>query len=425
MNNRTEKREMKIAIIGGGAAGMMAAATLLEEVVDAEIHLFEKNNVLGKKVSISGGGRCNVTTGINDKNILLSKYTRGSKFLIPAFGLFPPDKVFKWFEEQGIPLKIKNDLRVFPKSDNGKDVVKLFEDLFKNKIKVHLDLSIESIEPTEKGFTLTTKNGKDCFGIVVITSGGNAYRHTGSTGDGYDFAKSCKHSITKLGPSLNSFEVKEDWCKELAGISLENAKLITNTNKEKTSAVGPFLFTHFGISGPVTFAFSSNTAFEKIDKKCPLKIGLIPNAEYNFNSLDKLLQNLIAENGAKQIINIISELTTRRLAEEILKISKINKDKKSAEIKKEERNEISHLLSGKLELNLIARRSGDEFVTAGGVDLNEVNRKTMESKILPNLYFAGEVLDIDGLTGGFNLQSAWATGRLAGTSIARKLKIEN
>jgi len=409
----------KIAIIGGGAAGMIAAATLIEEKVDAEIHLFEKNNILGKKVSISGGGRCNVTTGITDKNTLLSKYTRGSKFLIPAFGLFPPDKVFKWFEEKGVPLKIEDDLRVFPQSDNGKDIVKLFENLFKNKIKVHLESSIESID---KGFIVKTKNEKDFFDVVVITSGGNAYRHTGSTGDGYDFAKSCKHSITALGPSLNSFEVKEEWCKELAGISLENAKLITSTNKEKLSASGPFLFTHFGISGPVTFAFSSKTAFNKVDKNNPLKINLIPNVEYEFNSLDRLLQTLIAENGAKQIITIISELTTRRLAEEILKIAKINKEKKSAEVKKEERNEISHLLTGKLELNLISRRSGDEFVTAGGVDLNEVNRKTMESKILPNLYFAGEVLDIDGLTGGFNLQSAWATGRLAGISIARKLR---
>ena len=217
---------MKIAIIGGGAAGMMTAATLLEKGVNAEIHLFETNNALGKKVSISGGGRCNITTGITDRNILLSKYTRGTKFLIPSFYEFPPSKVMSWFESKGVPLKVEDDLRVFPKSDIGTDVIKVFEKLFKDKVVIHLNEPVTKlIPPSEKKFHLETKNNSYSFNIVIITSGGNAYRHTGSKGDGYNFAKSCNHTITKLGPSLNSFEVKQGWCKKLRGISLPNAKL--------------------------------------------------------------------------------------------------------------------------------------------------------------------------------------------------------
>lgn len=416
----------RIAIIGGGAAGMIAAATLLEENTNTDIYLFDKNPVLGKKVSISGGGRCNVTTGITDKNTLLSKYIRGSKFLIPAINTFPPEKVFKWFEDHNVPLKIEKDLRVFPQSDIGSDIVKVFETLFKKKIHTCLNETIKSLEPNANDFHIETNKNKYSFNIVLITSGGNAYKHTGSSGDGYDFAKACGHTITKLGPSLNSFEVKENWCKELSGISLESVKLETlSENKTKISASGPFLFTHFGISGPVTFTLSSHLAFNKISKETPITISLFPYSKENFDTWNNKLLNIISENSKKQINHILSEILPKRLSEEVLKIANIKADKKGNEISKEERKKISHLLSGELKLTLISRRPGDEFVTAGGVSLEEVNKKTMESKLTPNLYFAGEVLDIDGLTGGFNLQSSWATGRLAGISIAKKLKIKN
>lgn len=413
---------MKIAIIGGGAAGMMAAATLLEKGVNAEIHLFETNNILGKKVSISGGGRCNVTTGITDRNILLSKYTRGSKFLIPSFYEFPPDKVMSWFESKGIPLKTEADLRVFPKSDIGTDVIKVFEKLFKNRVMIHLNESVAKLtSPSEKEFCLETKKNSYSFNIVIITSGGNAYRHTGSKGDGYNFAKSCNHTITKLGPSLNSFEVKQEWCKKLAGISLPNTKLeYLQRDKSKISAIGPFLFTHFGISGPVTFALSSHLAFEEISKENPKEISFIPVANSNFDFWNKELLDAFLQS-KKQVKHIISNYLPKRLAYEVLTLCKVNPDKKSSEVSKEERKNIVKAFSSEMKLTLINRMKGDEFVTAGGVTLDEINKNTMESKITPNLYFAGEVLDVDGLTGGFNLQSAWATGRLAGLSIAKKL----
>ena len=418
---------MKIAIIGGGAAGMMVAATLVEKDVNAEIHLFESNNILGKKVSISGGGRCNVTTGITDRQILLSKYTRGAKFLIPSFYEFPPEKVILWFETKGVPLKVEDDFRVFPKSDTGSDIIKTFEKIFKNRIFIHLNESVKNLTLlSEKKFHLETKDKSYNFDIVIITSGGNAYRHTGSKGDGYNFALSCNHTITKLGPSLNSFQLKEDWCKKLAGVSLLDAKLEFIKNaKSKISITGPFLFTHFGISGPVTFALSSHLAFEEISKESPKEISFIPTANSAFDFWNKELLDIFSKSPKKQIKHIISSYIPKRLAYEILTLAKVNPEKESSVITKEERKNIAKAFSGEIKLTLISRMKGDEFVTAGGVALDEINKNTMESKITPNLYFAGEVLDVDGLTGGFNLQSAWATGRLAGLSIAKKLKSQN
>ncbi len=415
---------MKIAIIGGGAAGMMVAATLLEKRINAEIYLFESNNVLGKKVSISGGGRCNVTTGITDRNILLSKYTRGSKFLIPAFYEFPPEKVMSWFEAKGVSLKTEEDLRVFPKSNIGTDIIKVFEKIFKNRISLHLNESVKTLTLLPEGrFYLETKDKFYNFNLAIITSGGNAYRHTGSKGDGYSFARACNHTVTKLGPSLNSFEVKEKWCKELAGISLPDAKLeYIKKDKSKISVNGPFLFTHFGISGPVTFALSSHLAFEEISKDNSKEILFIPTQNSNFDFWNKELLDTFSKSPKKQVKHIISNYLPKRLVSEILNLCKVNADKKSSEVSKEERKKIARAFSGELKLTLISRMKGDEFVTAGGVNLSEINKNTMESKITKNLYFAGEVLDVDGLTGGFNLQSAWATGRLAGLSIEKHIK---
>lgn len=404
---------MKIAIIGGGAAGMMAAATLIENKATAEVHLFEKNKTLGSKVKISGGGRCNVTTGIRDRKTLLSKYPRGADFLKHTLGKFSPKACWNWFEEHGVPLKNEEDDRVFPISDNGEDVVKIFEKIITN---IHYQEPVENLKPINEKFELTTNQQTYNFDFVVITTGGNAFAHTGSTGDGYHFAKNCGHTIKELGPSLNSFETKEDWPKDLSGLSLENAELIHEEITEK----GPFLFTHFGITGPVTFALSARTAYKEVSVSTPLPISLKVDSQFNEAELSKELQESFQKNGAKQVINCMPKIP-KRLSEKILKICQIDPTQKCAELSKEHRQAIVKKLCGDLELNLIKRRPGDEFVTAGGVSLSEVDPKTMESKVTPNLYFAGEVLDFDGLTGGFNLQSSWATGRLAGQSILQKL----
>ncbi len=415
---------MKIAVIGGGAAGLMVISTLIEKKINAEIYLFEKNDVLGKKVSISGGGRCNVTTGITDKKELLLNYIRGNKFLIPALLAFSPEEVMNWFQGNGVPLKIEKDLRVFPKSDIGNDVVNLFYKIFKksSRVKLHILEAVKELRFFNEQFTIVTNEKEYDFDLVVITSGGNAYKHTGSTGDGYDFAKACGHTITSLGPSLNSFEAEEDWIKRLSGLSFPNAKLTFTLNGgKKKEVVGPVLFTHFGISGPAVFALSAHLAFSEISKLSPMKIKLNPSAVDHFDSYERKLMALILNNGARQIINTLSELLPKSFVEELLTMANVSKDKKSAEVSKNERNRICNLLSSGIEVTLISRRKGDEFVTAGGVCLSEVNNKTMQSKLNFNLYLAGEVLDIDGLTGGFNLQSAWATGRLAGINIAKRI----
>jgi predicted Rossmann fold flavoprotein len=389
---------MKIGIVGAGAAGLIAAASIKEKNPSAEILLFERNSRVGRKVAISGGGRCNVTTGITDPKILKSKYPRGADFLKYSFKVFPPEKVIDWFESRGVKLKCEKDMRIFPASNNAEEVVELFEKLIPETFK--LKESVQNITKYKDGFEITTSLNQYQVDKLILTTGGNAYSHTGSQGDGYNFAKQLGHTITDLGPSLNSFEVADDWAKNLSGLSL---KSITLQFKE-VSVVGDFLFTHFGVSGPAVFAFAANIPFIKIDKTNSLKISL------NFGFSVGELNQLIDLNGKKTILNVLSIKLPERLSRTILEGLGINSNTKAAEISKENRRKLCSI-----NLNLVNRRPGDEFVTAGGVELSEVNPKTMESRLTPSLFFAGELLNVDGYTGGFNLQASWATGRLAGT----------
>lgn len=417
---------MNIAIIGGGAAGMMVAATLAESAFDGTIHIFEKNPGLGKKVLISGGGRCNVTTGYTDTHLVESKYIRGSMFLRSAMAAFGPEKVFEWFETHGVPLKNEEDFRVFPRSDQGKDIVAVFEKLFAQyQVQVHFSEPVKQIVRLENGkFLLSTAKREESMDIVIVTTGGNAYRHTGSTGDGYDFAKACGHTITQLGPSLNSFEVRESWCKELSGISLSAASLVAIDPKTEV-ITGPFLFTHFGISGPMVFAFSAQIPFATITPQHPVTVRLYPLGYNNFDYWEHELLSLFQLSPGKTIANVLRTLLPKRLVTILIELADLDEAQPCHQMSKESRRKLAHFLSGELKVTLQARRPGDEFVTAGGVALDEVNRKTMESKLCPNLYFGGEVLDIDGVTGGFNLQVAWATGRLVGEAIIRKAKAQS
>ncbi|MDF2379396.1 MAG: aminoacetone oxidase family FAD-binding enzyme [Candidatus Gracilibacteria bacterium] len=414
----------KIAIIGAGAAGLMCAASLIEENTGAEIHLFEKNTILGSKVIISGGGRCNVTTGIRDKKELLSKYTRGSQFLKSAIGKFPPEKVYEWFEKQAVPLKTEKDQRVFPVSNDGKDIVRVFEKLFqKHEVKVHYKESVQKVMKAEDNqIDLRTDQDKYLFDYVVLTTGGNAYQHTGSTGDGYSFAKNFGHTVTPLGPSLNSFMTAEEWPKSISGLALPNAKLEAQADDGKTvKAEGPILFTHFGISGPALFALSSHLSFSKISNEHPIQISISARAEKSFQDWDKLIHEETQRRGAQQFQTFLKKHLQNRLVELILEQLDIEGIKKNSELSKIDRERVAHLLTGHLTLNAIKRRPGDEFVTAGGIVLDEINKKTMQSKLHSGLFFGGEIMNVDGVTGGFNLQASWATGRLAGKSIASML----
>lgn len=413
---------MRVAIIGGGAAGMMAAATINEQSPETEVFLIEKNDGLGKKVIISGGGRCNVTTGITDLKIVTKKYPRGEKFLISSMHGFSPEDVRAWFEAHGVSLKCEDDLRVFPVSNDGRDVVRAFEEIFSaTNTKILKKYSAQGIEQNtaHNGFIIHFKDQPslqaDC---VVLSLGGQAYRHTGSTGDGYNLAESLGHHITPLAPSLNSFITAESWPKIISGVSFEQATIIAKREK-KFSFTGPFLFTHRGISGPAVFALSSMIAFEDYSPKnpFPIFIDLLPDTNAD-NLLAEIKEN-IQKNPKKNFKTILHTYIPRSLVEIIEKEFILPLDKKSAEISNKEIQLVVEKLKG-LPVHAVGRGAGDEFVTAGGVKLEQVNPRTLESLICPNLYFAGEILAIDGFTGGFNLQAAWATGHAAGESIVNK-----
>ena len=407
---------MKIAIIGGGAAGMMAAAAALETNPDAELVLIEKNASLGQKVITSGGGRCNVTTGFADLRLILDRYPRGSKFLTSAMYAFPPEQVYQWMETHGVPLKTEEDLRVFPQSDNGKDIVKIFENLFqKNGTQLLLRHDVQKIEKSAAGFILHFKAHPSITADkIILTTGGQAYRHTGSTGDGYTFAESLGHSITSLAPSLNSFITKETWPKDLAGVSLQ--KVTLRAQKEKFT--GPILFTHRGLTGPAVFALSSLIAFEEYNPEHPLTLSIDLQPFLNQALLEAEVKTELAANPKKMFKNTLAKWMPKSLAATLCRLLSIDGEKNNCEIaKKDIQKTIEHIKN--LSLTLIGRGAGDEFVTAGGVELKEVDPRTLESKLVPGVYFAGEILNIDGFTGGYNLQCAWATGHLAGVSASK------
>lgn len=412
---------MRVAIIGGGAAGMMCAATLGELQSEAEVFLIEKNDALGKKVMITGGGRCNITTGLADIKTVLSKYPRGAKFLTSAIHRFSPAMVYEWFENHGLPLKCENDSRVFPQSNKGKDVVQLFESIFaRHGVKVLLDYSVEAIEHRPLEFVIHFKDQPAlAVDAVVIAVGGRAYGKTGSVGDGYALAKSLGHSITPLAPSLNSFVTKETWPKSVAGLSFVKAALTVENNK-KYAHTGPILFTHQGLTGPAVFALSSLVAFENYNEKQPLKLSVDLFPDVSLEDLEKDLFKSIREIPKKSFQYALCQYIPLKLVEIVCAEIKISPLKKNGDINKKELADAVKLLKH-LPLHIIGRGAGEEFVTAGGVELSEVNQRTMESKICPGLYLAGEILNIDGFTGGFNLQAAWATGYLAAESIAGSL----
>jgi len=411
---------MKVAIIGGGAAGLMAAATLQTARPDTEIFLIERNDGLGKKVIISGGGRCNVTTGIRDVRRLLNNYPRGGKFLTSAMYGFPPSEVYDWFESHGVPLMTQPDDRVFPRSNDGRDIVGIFEKMFRDSnVKVRLRADVGAIDKNAAGqFVVSFRNTAENLIVdkLILTTGGRAYAHTGSTGDGYAFARSMGHTITSLAPSLNSFTTREKWPAKLSGVSFAKAAISTGRDRSR-AYTGPFLFTHHGISGPAVFAVSSLVAFEDYSARNPLKISVDLFPDESKNELMARIDSATARAPARSLLNVIASLVPKSLAELCVAETAAPGAKKAAEAGKKNIAAVADWLKG-IPLTVVGRGAGDEFVTAGGVQRSEINPLTMESRICPGLYFAGEIMDIDGFTGGFNLQAAWATGRLAGMSAA-------
>ncbi|MFH2063212.1 MAG: NAD(P)/FAD-dependent oxidoreductase [bacterium] len=410
---------MKMAIIGGGAAGLMAAAAA-SETDGAEVTVLERNDAPGRKILLTGGGRCNLTTGLSDIREILARYPRGGRFLSSAMRRFPPSAVRDWFEGHGVPLKTEDDGRVFPRSDDGRDVVAVFERLLvPPRARIITAATVERVvRRTDGRFDVSVAGRPQPLSVdrTIIATGGRAYRQTGSTGDGYAFASSLGHTITRLDPSLSGLTVADGWITELSGLSFAQAKLTADSDRQ-LSWTGPFVFTHHGLSGPVAFALSALLAHRSFGPGNPLDltVDLFPNLSRD--ELHRKLADLLKDNARHSFRNVLSELVPKRLVAVACTSLGINPDRRAAEVGRRETRQATDWLKT-IPLHLSGRRAGEEFVTAGGVDLSEVNPSTMESKVCPGLFLAGEVLDIDGFTGGFNLQAAWCTGRLAGESAA-------
>lgn len=406
----------KVLVIGGGAAGMFAAIFAARN--GNEVCLLEKNEKLGKKIFITGKGRCNITNAC-DIDTLFGSVISNSKFLYSSFYGYTNEDVMEFFEEMGLKIKTERGERVFPESDHSSDVIgTLIKELQRLGVEICLRTEVKRILKDDRGFRgVILADGKQKFGdACIVATGGYSYQTTGSTGDGYRFAKEMGHEVSEILPALVPLNVKENYVKELQGLSLRNVEtVIYDGKKEVYRDFGEMLFTHYGVSGPLILSASSYITKKLKKKEMRLVIDLKP--ALSETQLDARVLRDFEDNKNKHFKNAIGKLFPSKLIPVMLLLSGIDPEKKVNEISKEERLGFVHLIKH-FELTITGTRDFTEaIVTQGGVKTKEINPSTMESKIVPGLYFAGEVLDLDALTGGFNLQIAWSTGYAAGSSI--------
>lgn len=402
----------QVIVVGGGAAGMMATICSAKE--GNQVVLLEKNEKLGKKLFITGKGRCNLTNA-GDIEDLMGHVVTNREFLYSAFYSFTNEQMMEWMEQWGCPVKVERGNRVFPLSDKSSDVIRAMErELRRQKVTVKLNTEVRCIL-TEGG----RASGVELKGPgtmradkVVIATGGMSYPSTGSTGDGYGFAKKAGHKVTHLDPALVPFNVDGTVCSRLQGLSLKNVEAsLYADGKRVYKEFGEMLFTHFGVSGPIIISASSYAVQHK-GKHLKFLIDLKP--ALSEEQLDQRLLRDFQENINKEFKNSLGKLLPKKLIPVILELSGIPEEKKIHEITKKERMRLIALLKA-VPLSVTSTRGFKEaIITHGGVDVKEINPSTMESKKVQGLYFAGEVLDLDALTGGYNLQIAWSTGYLAG-----------
>ena len=405
----------RIAVIGGGAAGLMAAYRAA--LSDNTVFLIERNDRPARKVMITGKGRCNVTNNC-DNNTLISNVTKNGKFLFSAFSAFSSADTMRFFEENGVPLKTERGNRVFPVSDKAVDIVDaLVAAVKKAGVKIIKGRAEEILSDGTAVSGVKLENG-DIISAdkVILATGGMSYSLTGSSGDGYKMAKNLGHSITELRPSLAPLTVHQGFCSSLSGLSLKNVTLsLYEEGKKKPvyEELGEMLFTHFGISGPLVLSASAHIKY--IGKKnYYVNIDLKP--ALSTEQLDKRILRDFEEQSNKDFINSLDSLLPKSLISVIVSQSGIEPRRKVNQISRQERQGLVELIKN-LRLDITGFRPIEEaIITSGGISLKEVNPSTMESKLLSGLYFAGEILDVDAYTGGFNLQIAFSTGFLAGES---------
>ncbi len=408
----------KVIVVGGGAAGMMAAISAADS--GAEVILIEKNEKLGKKVYITGKGRCNITNESDVEN-LLKNVRSNPKFLYSAFYTFDSYRMMEFLEGEGLKLKTERGNRVFPESDKSSDVIKtLKKALEKRKVKIVLNTKVLNIEIKDgicHGVIVQSgdKSGSYTADKVIVATGGCSYQSTGSTGDGYRFAKDADIKVTKCYPSLVPFNIGSDIPKRLQGLSLRNVKVtLSDKGKVLYEELGEMLFTHFGVSGPLVLS-ASTLASGKDVSQMELSIDLKP--ALSKEQLDERILRDFSENRNSYFKNSLSRLLPAKMIPVIVELSEIDEKKQVNNITKEERNRLVNLLKG-LTFKVESLRGFNEaIITKGGVSVKEINPGTMEAKKVKGLFFAGEVLDLDAVTGGYNLQIAWSTGYLAGMEI--------
>jgi len=412
----------KCVVIGGGAAGMLAAYAAAQN--GNQVVLLEKNEKLGKKVYITGKGRCNVTNAC-DTEELFKNIISNPKFLYSSIYNFDNNAIIELLENYGCRTKIERGDRVFPVSDHASDVITALNRALKsNDVDIRLHTAVTELimaEQQDEARTcikgVKTQKGEEILAdAVIVCTGGISYPSTGSTGDGYLFAEKAGMKIKEPKPALVPLECEENWCKELMGLSLRNVQVtLMDGKKQLFQDFGEMLFTHFGVSGPIILSASSQYVKKHYGNKLQLYIDLKPALD--FEQLDKRVIRDFEENINKQFKNAVNGLFPSKLVPVMIRLSGIDPDKKVNEISKEERQRFVKLIKN-LPLTINGTRSFLEaIITQGGVDVKEINPSTMESKKVKGLYFAGEVLDLDAVTGGFNLQIAWSTGYLAGNSI--------
>jgi len=405
----------KVLVIGGGAAGMFAA--IFAAYNGNEVHIFEKNEKLGKKLFITGKGRCNITNA-GDMDTLFASVVTNSKFLYSSFYGYTSQDVIDFFERIGVPTKIERGNRVFPVSDHSSDVIAgLTRELHQLGVEIHLNTTVKKVVGKEQFEYVELKDGQKVEGdACIVATGGFSYQTTGSTGDGYRFAKELGHQVTEILPSLVPLEIKEWYAKELQGLSLRNVQATVFDGKKKLyDDFGEMLFTHYGVSGPLMLSASSYIGKKLQEKELQLVIDLKP--ALSVEQLDQRVLRDFEENMNKQFKNAIGKLFPIKLIPIMLELSGIDPDKKVNLISKEERQQFVMLIKNFAMTVKGLRDFNEAIITKGGVKVKEINPATMESKFIQGLYFVGEVLDLDALTGGFNLQIAWSTGYAAGNSI--------
>ncbi|MBD5782602.1 NAD(P)/FAD-dependent oxidoreductase [Pelagicoccus sp. NFK12] len=410
----TQNLERKtVAIAGAGAAGYFAAINVAEADPEAEVHLFESSRRTLTKVSISGGGRCNVTHSCFDPRELVSYYPRGGKELRGAFHQWQPQDTVDWFQSRGVALKTEADGRMFPTTDDSQTIVDCLTQAAQSAgVKLHLRTGVSSVRrQSEERFELTLSNAETLIATHFLIATGGGQKNAGHT-----LATSLGHSISDLAPSLFTFHIDHPLLKDLQGLSLPSVQV--SYPPAKLQQAGPIVFTHWGLSGPGILKLSAWGArvFSELDYQCELKVNWFGGSKPE--TIRQSLETAKRQNARKALVSINPFDFPRRFWERLLDFVSISPDTQWAQLSKKALNQlVETITSTSLQANGKSMNK-EEFVTCGGVTLKEVDFKTLQSRIVPNLYFAGEVLDIDGVTGGFNFQAAWTTSRVAALHIA-------